>query len=244
MASAVVALEPGAEHAARRRRSRTAAAGFMAAWQPDRGRQKAGDASQTPKDGAGLDGEKPLERLAMAGKLTPEAHNEGRGMTGKKKRVGRPSLYSKELAELICERILERNKDGNPRSLRDVCKDNDMPSEKTVYKWLTAEVEFAKMYTGAREMRANMVADDTLEIADTEPDPQKARVRIDARKWWAAKTSPKKYGDKIQQEISGGDRLSEILKAIDGDTRGIPTPNGPSLNNKTRGIPAQRAKAE
>ena len=151
-------------------------------------------------------------------------------MTANKKKAGRPSLYSKELAELNCERILERNEDGNPRSLRDVCKDDDMPCEKTVYKWLTAEVEFATMYTRAREMRANMIADDTLEIADTEPDPQKARVRIDARKWWAAKTSPKKYGDKIQQEISGdGSLLEELFKAVDG---------------KTRGIPTQRAKAE
>ena len=229
MASAVVALKPGAEHPAGRRRSQTAVADFMAAWRPDRAQTKAASASQRRKDGAGLDGEKLLERLAMAGKLMPQAHNEGRGMTAKKKRVGRPSLYSKDLAELICERILERNEDDNPRSLRDVCQDNDMPSEKTVYKWLTAHVEFATMYTRAREMRANMVADDTIEIADTEPDPQKARVRIDARKWWAGKTSPKKYGDKIQQEISTDNSLEELFKAVEGTRRVIPT---------------QRAKAE
>jgi hypothetical protein len=144
-------------------------------------------------------------------------------MTAKKKKAGRPSLYSKELAQLICERILERNKEGNPRSLRDVCTDDDMPSERTVYQWLAAQGEFATMYTRAREMRANMIADDTLEIADTEPDPHKARVRIDARKWWAAKTSPKKYGDKIQQEHSGEvSMLSRVLKEIDGKTRGLP----------------------
>ena len=77
MASAVAALERGAEHAAEQRRSQTAAAGFMAASQPDRARMKAAGALQTPKDGAGLDGRKALERLAMAGQLMPQAHNEG-----------------------------------------------------------------------------------------------------------------------------------------------------------------------
>jgi len=101
-----VALGPAAEHAAGRRRSQTAAVGFMEAWQQDHEQRKDAGASQTLKDGAGLDGGKALERVAMAGKLMPQAHNEGRGITAKKKRVGRPSLYSKDLAELICERIL------------------------------------------------------------------------------------------------------------------------------------------
>ena len=229
MASSVAERKPGRASHADQWRSPTAAVNIMAACRPGRSQSKGARELPTLREGAGLDGGKALERLAMAGKLMPQAHNEGRGMTAKKKRVGRPSLYSKDLAELICERILERNEDDNPRSLRDVCQDNDMPSEKTVYKWLTAHVEFATMYTRAREMRANMVADDTIEIADTEPDPQKARVRIDARKWWAGKTSPKKYGDKIQQEISTDNSLEELFKAVEGTRRVIPT---------------QRAKAE
>jgi hypothetical protein len=31
------------------------------------------------------------------------------------------------------------------------------------------------------------------------------RLRVDARKWVAAKLLPKKYGDKVQQEVSGPD---------------------------------------
>jgi hypothetical protein len=50
------------------------------------------------------------------------------------------------------------------------------------------------MYTRAREERADLVADEIITIADTEPDPNKARVMIDARKWWAARVNPKKYG--------------------------------------------------
>jgi hypothetical protein len=48
-----------------------------------------------------------------------------------------------------------------------------------------------------------------LEVAITDMrkgtiDSQQARVEIDARKWFASKFLPKRYGDKIQQEISGG----------------------------------------
>lgn len=44
-----------------------------------------------------------------------------------------------------------------------------------------------------------------LGIADTEPDPQRARVQIDTRKWIMSKLMPKKFGDKIQAEHTGQD---------------------------------------
>jgi hypothetical protein len=50
-----------------------------------------------------------------------------------------------------------------------------------------------------------MVADEIIYIADTEPDPNKARVRIDARKWWASKVNKKDYGDRVSAEVSGPD---------------------------------------
>lgn len=56
----------------------------------------------------------------------------------------------------------------------------------------------AEQYARAREDQADYIAGEVLEIADTEPDPNKARVRIDARKWAAGKLKPKVYGDRIQ----------------------------------------------
>ena len=50
-----------------------------------------------------------------------------------------------------------------------------------------------------------MLADEIVEIADTEPDPNRARVRIDARKWYAAKVNKKDYGDRVSAEVSGPD---------------------------------------
>ena len=45
-------------------------------------------------------------------------------------------------------------------------------------------------------MLMDFYAEDVVEIADNEPDPVKARVRVDARKWIASKLLPKKYGDR------------------------------------------------
>jgi hypothetical protein len=122
--------------------------------------------------------------------------------------------YSQELAARICKEMLERDEDDKTRSLRDVCKFDGMPSESAVYSWLIDHAEFAEMYARARETLADMNASDVLKIADTATDANLARVRIDARKWWAAKVAPKKYGDKIG--ISGdGDGSPILMQSID-----------------------------
>jgi len=56
------------------------------------------------------------------------------------------------------------------------------------------------MYARAREDQADWHADEIVAIADTETDAAKARNRIDARKWKAAKLKPKVYGDRVNVE--------------------------------------------
>ena len=115
-------------------------------------------------------------------------------MTATKKPKGRPSDYSLALASVVCEEI------AAGKSLREVCAMPGMPSERQAYLWLGKYTEFGEMYARAREERADLVADEIVTIADTETDPNVARVRIDARKWWASRVNPKKYGDKLQTE--------------------------------------------
>ena len=102
--------------------------------------------------------------------------------------------YSEDIAASICEQV------ANGLALKEICASGGMPARSTVYKWFGLHRAFVDMYTRAREERADLIADEIVSIADTEPDANKARVRIDARKWWAAKVNPKKYGDKIQTE--------------------------------------------
>lgn len=99
---------------------------------------------------------------------------------------------------MICERMITRDATGRLRALHVICsEDADMPCESSVYKWLIQHAEFAQKYARAREILAEINANEIINIADNDGDPQMARVRIDARKWWASKVAPKKYGDKV-----------------------------------------------
>ena len=115
--------------------------------------------------------------------------------------TGRPSEYSQELADRICESI------ARGVSLVRTCDaSEDMPCPRTVYRWLRENESFCQNYTRAKEDQADYLAEETLEISDNgEIDPQHKRIMVDTRKWLASKFKPKKYGEKIQQEVSGPD---------------------------------------
>lgn len=124
--------------------------------------------------------------------------------------------YSPELAARICSEMLERDEEDKTRSLRDVCRLNGMPSESAVYSWLIEHPEFAEMYARTRDTIADMNANDILKIADDATDANLARVRIDARKWWAAKVAPKKYGEKLAvTDGEGGPLQINIVRFSD-----------------------------
>ena len=150
-----------------------------------------------------------LENAAAKGK--PEAE------PAKGKKMGRPSIFTQHLADLICVRIAEGE------SLRQICRDDEMPDRVTIYRWLAANEDFCTQYTRAREDQADTLADEIIAIADEQPEViavvdkrtgeliehkldgaflQWQKNRIDARKWTAMKLKPKKYGDKVQV---GGD---------------------------------------
>jgi hypothetical protein len=114
-------------------------------------------------------------------------------------KVGRPSDYNAEVSAAICAKLA----DGE--SLRQICANENMPDKATVFRWLDLHRQFRDQYARARDLQAASYADDVVDIADTEVDPQKARVRIDARKWHASKLAPKKYGDFQRTELSTAD---------------------------------------
>ena len=128
---------------------------------------------------------------------------------------GRPSDYSIDIATHICSEL------ARGRPLVKICGADDMPDVTTVYRWILAHEEFRLMYARAREDQADTMADEIIQIADdgindtyeveggvklTDHDViARSRLRVDARKWVAAKLKPKKYGDRIAQEVSGPD---------------------------------------
>lgn len=118
--------------------------------------------------------------------------------------MARPCEFNREVADAICERIAEGE------SLRSVCRDANMPNKATVFRWLATIPEFSDQYARARSEQAELYADDIVTIADEELDSQRARVRIDARKWVASKLLPKKYGEKSTVAHEGGESAVKI----------------------------------
>ena len=133
---------------------------------------------------------------------------------------GRPSLYTQELADYICEQLAEG------KSMRTVAKEENMPSMQTIFSWLRIHQEFLEQYTRAKEEAADLLVEEMLEIADeTSRDTidtdtgqkqnaewiNRSRLRVDTRKWVASKLKPKKYGDKVDVTTNGKDIVQPIL---------------------------------
>lgn len=145
--------------------------------------------------------------------------------------MSRPSKFTLALAEQICERL------AGGESLRSICLSEKMPSRTAVFRWLQQNARFRDQYAHARELQADSMVDDMLSIADEEVtmvkrskhggddgdgdievvfDPvavQRNKLRIDTRKWLAAKMRPKVYGDK-QETGEGSDQLAQAVSDL------------------------------
>lgn len=154
--------------------------------------------------------------------------------------MARPTKYSEQLVDTICSRLA----DGE--SLRSICEDDAMPDKATVLRWLSDEKNagFATKYARAREMQADALFDDMIDIADDGRNDwmekrnadgenigwqengealRRSDLRIKTRQWMASKLQPKKYGDKLdidqKTKIEAGDSITALMQAIDGRTR-------------------------
>jgi len=133
--------------------------------------------------------------------------------------MGRPTKYTSALADNICSLLA----DG--RSLRSICLQEDMPDKATVFRWLRKDKDFRDQYAKAKEESADALFEELLDIADDGSNDwmevnhgsddegvgwkvngetiQRSRLRVDTRKWALSKLKPKKYGEKIQTELTG-----------------------------------------
>jgi len=80
----------------------------------------------------------------------------------------------------------------------------------TLWKKLNSSDSILAQYARAKEQQADLLAEEMLEISDDEPDSNRARVKIDTRKWIASKLKPKRYADKLDMTHSISDTISKI----------------------------------
>lgn len=112
-------------------------------------------------------------------------------MSGKRRR-GRPTTYTQEIADAICRRLAEGE------TLRAICRDMGLAIG-TVLGWVRDDRDgFAERYARARDIGYEVMADELIDIADGGSDDwQRDRLRVDARKWLLAKALPKRFGDRV-----------------------------------------------
>ena len=140
-------------------------------------------------------------------------------------KIGRPSKYTPELAEEICQRIST----GEP--LRKICRDEWMPEWRTFYDWVAKSESLSAQVARAREAGYDAMAEEALEISNTPHLGQKKvyssgagededsmtvteedmlghrKLQIETRLKLLACWNPKKYGTKV---ALGGDAENPI----------------------------------
>lgn len=157
----------------------------------------------------------------------------------KTKKKGRPAFpYSDNLADEICEAIASSSKGLDP-----LCKANPhWPSRETIYQWLANNIAFSDKYARAKSRQAEVLVDEIIAISDDSSRDTltnelgvtvsnnaaitRDKLRIDSRKWLAAKLLPRLYGNKddasvnlkFPSDIKNADSLlpmaTEIFRAL------------------------------
>lgn len=141
--------------------------------------------------------------------------------------MARPTKYSLKLVDEICEIIATTNK-----GIAKILKENEsFPSEKTFYNWLNDKKNesFLQLYARAKERQADRLVEEILTISDqSDKDTlqhengaesannewiSRSKLRVDSRKWLASKLLPKKYGDKLDMDITNsGDITIKVVR--------------------------------
>jgi len=130
--------------------------------------------------------------------------------------------------KMACMKIICLKLISSSYGLSYICKNNnDLPTQASVFIWLSDEernggdTPLLDIYTRAKELQADYMVDEMQEIADNGTNDwmkkkgsngeeyevvnkehiNRSRLRIETRKWTAAKLKHRKYGDKL--EISG-----------------------------------------
>lgn len=137
---------------------------------------------------------------------------------------GRPTEYHKDIAEEICNVIA-----ANSKGIKRLCKENEhWPNQDTIFIWLKKHSEFSEQYARAKKCQIDCLVDEILEIADDTTHDlienpagylvanaqavNRARLKIDTRKWLASKLVPKIYGLKPEECSMQDEKFLKELK--------------------------------
>jgi len=148
-------------------------------------------------------------------------------------KMGRPTKYSKEVADKICNIIATSNK-----GLHTISRMGDeFPSAKVMFDWLAKHDYFRDNYVSCKKLQAEYLGEELIDIADDSSNDtmiietssgekkvenrewiNRSRLRVDTRKWVMSKLLPKKYGDKIDV-TSDNKPITQTIQVISEKTK-------------------------
>ena len=115
--------------------------------------------------------------------------------------MGRPSTFHQSTVDAICERLAQ----GEP--LAQICRSDLMPAHRTVYDWMEAHPGVSTSIARARDLGEDVIAAGLRDVArggsGSSGDVQRDKLIVDTDLKLLAKWNPKKWGDKVQNEVSG-----------------------------------------
>lgn len=140
---------------------------------------------------------------------------------------GRPTKYNLKLGQEICDVIASSSK-----GTKKLCEEHShWPCQDTLFTWLRTYPEFSEQYAQAKVCQIELLVDEIIEISDDASQDQhmnelgalvsnpsainRARLKVDTRKWLACKLVPKVYGNKI--DIESDSTMSEELRQLSAD---------------------------
>lgn len=127
--------------------------------------------------------------------------------------MSRETLFTPEMSENICQRIEQGE------SLRAITSDEGMPHLSTVCSWFHTHPAFYARYVKAKEIRAELVFDELIEMADdpgvrTIEQVNWMNMRLGTRKWCLSRMNQNRFGEKTNINHGGLEGLAgALLKA-------------------------------
>lgn len=118
----------------------------------------------------------------------------------------------------VIESVLAAFATGVP--LAKACRENGVTSPH-VYQKMRDDPRWSSAWPAAREMHAAALVEQAAELADTDPDPARARNRMHARHWMAGRVAREAWGDRVDVAIDQRVSIAAALEAAEGRVRPI-----------------------
>jgi len=142
-----------------------------------------------------------------------------------------PTTFTDQQKTDIKNQIVDWISEG--MTLREFCRQEGMPSWKTVYQWQNEDEDFKSRFARARIIGFDVIAEEALHIADTPQIGQivtskewgeeikeedmlgHRKLQIETRLKLLAKWDPKRYGERVDHTSSDGSMTPKAPQPVD-----------------------------